>query len=119
MRWRSEEGGEEQEAETPRYLTELDEVLGTRFCDPSKMKPDEKFNDVKKNSLQFCVQGTFTAEGYARGLTDTRWQTVQQLSEKISREDFERLFKLHIKDLEKSYKQAAKRFKPAAELGRE
>ena len=97
-------------------LTDLHELLGSRFCDPSKMKPDERLNDVKKNSLQYCVQGTFTAEGYARGVMDTRWQTLEQLTERCSRESFEKLYKAHLKDLDKMFKNAAKRFKTAREL---
>ena len=48
-------------------------------------------NDVKTDALQLCVQGTFTVEGYARGRTDTRWQTIAELAElaeSCSREDF-------------------------------
>jgi hypothetical protein len=84
-RWKKEHGVE-QEEEEPRYLTEMDELLGTRYCEPAEMKPDERFNDVTKSSLQFCVQGTFTAESYTRGMVDTRWQTLEQLSESCSRE---------------------------------
>jgi hypothetical protein len=117
-RWKKEHGVE-QEEEEPRYLTEMDELLGTRYCEPAEMKTDERFNDVTKSSLQFCVQGTFTAESYTRGMVDTRWQTLEQLSESCSREDFERLFKRHLKDLEKTFKRDAKRFKKAAELEEE
>ena len=56
----------------------MDELLGTRYCDPSKMGPDDKMNDVKKSELHFCVQGTFKAEGYRRGPTDVRWQSLEQ-----------------------------------------
>ena len=52
--------------EPQRYLTEMNELLGTRYCDAAKMSSDDKFNDVKKNTLHFCVQGTFKAEGYER-----------------------------------------------------
>lgn len=115
--WQEEHSaGRDGHEEEPRYLTEMDELLGSRFCDPSKMKPDDKFNAVKKNSLQYCVQGTFTAEGYARGMVDTRWQTLEQLTERCSKESFEKLYKSHLKDLEKTFKNAAKRFKTAAEL---
>ena len=56
--------------------------------------------------LQFCVQGTFTPENYDRGQVDTRWQSLHQLTEGCSKEDFERLYKQHLKDLEKTFKRA-------------
>ena len=119
LKWRREGGGDEEDEEQPRYLTEMNELLGSRFCDPTTMKADDKFNDVEKTSLHYLVQGTFTAEGYARGVVDTRWQTLQQLTERCSREDFEAQYKSHLKDLEKMFKSAAKRFKKAAELAAE
>ena len=88
-----EEGGAAADGEPQRYLTQMDELLGTRYCDPTKMGSDDKFNDIKKSTLQFCVQGTFKAEGYTRGPTDVRWQSLDQLTESCSREDFERLYK--------------------------
>ena len=110
-RWKAISGAEVDEEE-PRYLTEMDELLGTRYCEPTKMKADERFNEVKKSTLQFCVQGTFTAEGYARGMVDTRWQTLEQLCESCSREDFEKRYKRYLKDIEKTFKSAAKKFNP-------
>ena len=104
------------DAEDPAYVSVVDEVLGSRYCEPANMKPAEKYNDVKKTALQLCVQGTFVPEGYDRGCTDTRWQTMDELVSSISREDFEQLFKAHLKDLEKSFKRDAKRFKTAAQL---
>ena len=103
------------------------------------MGSDDKFNDVKKSTLQFCVQGTFKAEdGTRAGPTDVkrraRWQSLLArpahervpsdtdsdcVSESCSREDFEQLFKAHLKDLEKSFKRDAKRFKTAAQLAEE
>ena len=65
------------------------------------------------------MQGTFKAEGYERGPTDVRWQSLEQLTESCSREDFERLYKQHLKDLEKTFKRDAKRFKTAAQLEEE
>ena len=118
LHWRASGAGEESE-EPQRYLTEMDELLGARYCDPDKMSTDDKFNDVKKSTLHFCVQGTFKAEGYKRGPTDVRWQSLEQLTESCSREDFERLYKKHLKDLEKTYKRDAKRFKTAAQLEEE
>ena len=122
MRWKKECGAAGDEEAS--LLTEMGELLGTRFnlnryCEPTKMAAPEKYNDVKKNALQFCVQGTFTPEGFQRGQTDTRWQSLEQLTESCSREDFERLFKAHLKDLEKSFKRDAKRFKTAAQLEEE
>ena len=114
-RWRKDDDAEEDEE---RYVTDMNELLGTRNCEPShsQMKAPEKYNDVKKNALQFCVQGTFTAAGYARGAMDTRWQTVDELSKSCSREDFERLAAAYVKEPQKSLRRDAKRFKPAAEL---
>ena len=80
------------------------------------MGPDDRLNDVKKTTLQLCVQGTFKAEGYRRGPTDVRWQTLEQLTESCSREDFEKLYKQHLKDLEKTFKRDKKRFKTVAQL---
>ena len=117
VRWCKESGAEEEEA--PSYLTEMDTLLGTRYCEPSKMKAAEKYNDVEKSSVEYCVQGTFTPEGYARGQTDTRWQTLAQLTESCSREDFVELYQTLLKDLEKSFKRDAKRFKTASQLARE
>lgn len=107
------------DAEEPSYLDDMTEVIGTRYCEPSKMKPAEKYNSIKKTSLQFCVQGTFIPEGYERGTTDTRWQTVDELVAAISREDFEEQSSEYIKELQKSFKRDAKRFKTAAQLARE
>ena len=109
------------DAEEPSYLDDMIEVIGTRYCEPSKMKPAEKYNSIKKTSLQFCVQGTFIPEGYERGTTDTRWQTVDELVAAISREDFEDQSSeyMYIKELQKSFKRDAKRFKTAAQLARE
>jgi hypothetical protein len=94
----------------------MTEVIGTRYCEPSKMKPAEKYNSIKKTSLQFCVQGTFIPEGYERGTTNTRWQTVDELVAAISHEDFEYQSSEYIKELQKSFKRDAKRFKTAAQL---
>ena len=107
------------DAEEPSYLDDMIEVIGTRYCEPSKIKPAGKYNSIKKTSLQFCVQGTFIPEGYERGTTDTRWQTVDELVAAISREDFEEQSSEYIKELQKSFKRDAKRFKTAAQLARE
>lgn len=118
MRWRAS-NDDAEEGEDPSYLTEMESLLGVRYCEPSMMKDAEKFNDVKKNALQFCVQGTFTPEGYQRGRIDTRWQTLDQLTERCSKEDFEALYKQYLKDIEKTFKRDAKRFKSAAQLEEE
>ena len=44
------------------------------------MEEPEKYNDVEKDTLQYCVQGTFTPNGYRRGQTDTRWQSLDKLT---------------------------------------
>ena len=118
MHWRADGAGEEGE-EPQRCLTEMEDLLGTHYCDPAKMSTDAKFNDVNKNKLHFCVQGTFKADGYERGPIDIRWQSLEQLTERCSREDFERLHKQYLKDLEKTFKRDAKRFKTAAQLEEE
>ena len=69
LRWRKEGGAADNDEAS--YLTKMGELLGTRYCEPAQMAAPAKYNDVKKNTLQFCVQGTFTPEGYARGQTDT------------------------------------------------
>ena len=51
------------DAEEPSYISEMDDVLGARYCEPSKMKPAERYNDVEKSTLQLCVQGTFIPDG--------------------------------------------------------
>ena len=113
---RSRLGSDSASAESTSFCTEIDDVLGVRFCDPSKMKPPEKYNTVRKISLQYCVQGTFTYAGYEKGTVDTRWQSVDELKESCSREDFESECREIIKALQKTMKRDAKRFKTAAEL---
>jgi len=111
--------GATEEAEEATALTEVDAVLGTRYCEPSRMKPKQRRNEVKKDTLQFCVQGTFNCgEDDDRGETDTRWQTLDELVEAgCSREEFEELCAAHVKQLQKTMKRDAKRFKTASELG--
>jgi hypothetical protein len=105
------------DAEEPSYLDDMTEIIGTRYCEPSKMKLAEKYNSIKKTSL--CVQGTFIPEGYERGTTDARWQTVDELVAAISREDFKNQSSEYIKELQKSFKRDAKRFRTAAQLATE
>ena len=64
LRWNKSKA-QADDAEEPNYLDDMTEVIGTRYCEPSKMKPAEKYNSIKRTSLQFCVQGTFIPEGYA------------------------------------------------------
>ena len=97
----------------------MDELLGTRYCEPAKMKRKERYNEVKKTELQFCVQGTFNYEDDARGHTDTRWQTLEELKESCSREDFEQAAAAYVKELQKIFKRDAKKFKTAAQLAAE
>ena len=98
-------------------ITEMDEVLGARFCEPSKMKAPAKYNAINKDELQFCVQGKFKVEGYDRGHTDTRWQTIDDMTRRISREEFESKGRKLLRTLTAAFKREAKRFKPAAQLG--
>ena len=77
------------------------------------MKEPDKYNDVEKDALQFCVQGT------NQGRIDTRWQTVEELKESCSREAFVEVAADYIKELQKSFKREAKRFKAAADLEQE
>ena len=111
--WRhSGDADEEVEHST---LTDVDELLGVRYCEPITMKGAERYNDIAKNNMQYCVQGTFTVEGYARGHTDTRWQKLDELVECCTREDFEKQTKAYLKELEKTFKRDAKRLKTAAQ----
>ena len=102
--------------EEPSELTEMDQLLGTRYCEPAKMKRKERYNDIPKKSLEFCVQGTFNFDDDQRGHTDTRWQTLAELTEYCSREEFERLSGAYVKELQKTFKRDAKKFKTAAQL---
>ena len=61
-------------------------------------------------------QGTFNFDDDARGHTDTRWQTLAELTEYCSREDFEKLSGAYIKELQKTFRRDAKKFKTAAQL---
>ena len=72
LRWRCAAQGEEEAS----FVSEMDVLLGSRYCKPTKMSAPQQYNDVKTDALQLCVQGTFTVEGYAKGRTDTRWQTI-------------------------------------------
>ena len=96
-------------------MTEIDEVLGTRYCEPTTMEPKERRNQVLMNTLQYNVQGTFNcAEDDERGHIDTRWQTLDELVESgCSKAEFEEMTAAHIKQLQKTFKRDAKRFRTA------
>ena len=83
------------------------------------MKRKHRYNDVSKTSLDFCVQGTFTCEGVTNGEVDTRWQTLGEMAETCSREDFDRLTGAYVSSsrlfVQKSFKAASKCFKTATE----
>jgi len=110
-------GAATEEAEDATELAQVDELLGTRYCEPSRMQPKQRRNTVGKSTLQYCVQGTFCCdEDDERGETDVRWQTVDELVEvKCSREDFNELCAKHMQQLKKTMVAHAKRFKTAAE----
>ena len=107
--------GAVEDDEEPSALTEIDTLLGTRYCEPSKMKPKERRNEVSMSVLQFNVQGTFNCdEDDERGHTDTRWQTLDELVESgCSKAAFQAMTAAHITQLEKTFKRDAKRFKSA------
>ncbi len=89
------------DAEEPSYLDDMTEVIGTRYCEPSKMKPAEKYNSIKKTSLQFCVQGTFIPEKAMNAAPPTRagrqWMSLWPRSaariSNISRQNTSRSFR--------------------------
>ena len=99
-------------------MTVADELLGTRYCEPTRMNRKQRRNTVEKSTLQYCVQGTFNCEdGDERGEPDARWQTLDELIEAgCCREKFIDLCATHVKQLQKTMTQDAKRFKTAAEL---
>ena len=94
-------------------LTVAEELLGTRYCEPTRMIRKQRRNTVKKSTLQYCVQGTFNCEdGDERGEPDARWQTVDELVKAAcSLEEFDKLCAAHMKELQKTMKQDTKRFK--------
>ena len=106
-------GAATEQSEEATVLTVVDELLGTRYCEPSRMKPKQRRNTVLKSTLQYCVQGTFNCEdGDERGEPDARWQTVDELVEAdCSLEEFNKLCSAHVRELQKTMKHDAKRFK--------
>ena len=111
-------GAATEQSEEATVLTVADELLGTRHCEPTRMNRKQRRNTVKKSTLQYCVQGTFNCEdGDERGEPDARWQTLDELIEAgCCREKFIDLCATHVKQLQKTMTQDAKRFKTAAEL---
>ena len=117
-RWKKQEAAAEQE-EAPSALAEAEEVLGTRYCEPADMKWYERYNDVEKHSLEFCVQGDFKFEGMRKGHSDIRWLSVEELVKTgCSKESFVSLTDNYIEALKKTFKNDAKRFKSAASASR-
>ena len=110
LKWRRDEGNYDDH-EDPSCLTSIGEILGARYCEPSKMATPAKYNDVSKNCLEFCVQGIFTVPGYTCGYKDTRWQTIDEMVESCSREDFDKVTKAYVKDIQATFKRSTKRFK--------
>jgi len=82
------------------------------------MKAKQRRNKVETSTLEYCVQGTFACEvGDERGEIDTRWLTLDELIEAAcSREEFEDIYKAHLKALKRTFESDAKRLKTAAEL---
>eukprot|EP00964_Phaeocystis_antarctica_P118794 scaffold82531_cov56-Phaeocystis_antarctica.AAC.1 len=63
-----------EQSEEATVLTVADELLGTRYCEPTRMNRKQRWNTVEKSTLQYCVQGTFNCEdGDERGEPDARW----------------------------------------------
>ena len=106
------------EAEEETVLHEVDYLLGTRYCEPSRMKAKQRRNKVEKSTMEFCVQGKFACEvGDMRGEIDTRWLTLDELIEAAcSREEFKNTYEAYLKALKKTFESDAKRLKTAAEL---
>ena len=106
------------EAEEETVLHEADYFLGTRYCEPSRMKAKQRRNKVETSTLEYCVQGNFACEvGDERGEIDTRWLTMDELIEAAcSREEFENIYKAYLKALKRTFESDAKRLKTEAEL---
>jgi hypothetical protein len=105
--------GAMEKADEVTVLTEVDELLGTRYCEPGRMGPKQRRNAVGKSAMQFCVQGTFNcAQDDERGETDARWLTLDELVEAdCSREEFNAFCVAYVKVLQETMKKDAKRFK--------
>ena len=87
------------------------------FCDGLASKIQQHLEERAAALRAPCRAPSLWFQGYAKGHDDTRWQTLAQLTDSCSREDFEQLIAAYIKDLQKAFKRDhAKKFKPAAEL---
>ena len=118
--WKKWRLGETDEPhEPPSNLAEVHEMLGSRFCEPSNMAWYERYNEVAKSSMDYCVQGTFKFEGMVKGHGDIRWLAVEKLAASgYSKEQFETLTGKYIKELQKRFKRDAKAFKSEAQQRR-
>ena len=67
-------------------LSHMDEVLGTRYCEPTAMKA----NMIMTKAMQLIMKGTFNRADLA-GSTGTRWQMLDELVESCSAEDVGKL----------------------------
>ena len=67
-------------------LSHMDEVLGTRYCEPTAMKA----NMIMMRAMQLIMKGTFNRADLA-GSTGTRWQMLDELVESCSAEDVGKL----------------------------
>ena len=67
-------------------LSHMDEVLGTRYCEPTAMKA----NMIMTRAMQLIMKGTFNRADLA-GSTGTRWQMLDELVESCSAEDVGKL----------------------------
>ena len=67
-------------------LSHMDEVLGTRYCEPTAMKA----NMIMTRAMQLIMKGTFNRADLA-GSTGTRWQMLDELVESCNAEDVGKL----------------------------
>ena len=106
------------EAEEETVLFEVDSLLGTRYCEPSRMKAKQRRNKVENSTLEFCVQGKFACEvGDERGEIGTRWLAMDELIDAAcSREEFKDMYNAYLKALKQTFESDAKRLKTAAQL---
>ena len=85
----------------------------------ARPRPDERYNEVAKSSMDYCVQGTFKFESMVKGHGDIRWLSVEELAASgYSKEQFETLTGKYIKELQKRFKRDAKAFKSKAQQRR-
>ena len=53
--------GATEEADEATVLTEVDELLGTRYCEPSRMQSKQRRNEVGKSALHSSACRTTSA----------------------------------------------------------